>query len=53
MRTITAKDARRNFADVLNEVHFGRKRILITRSRKPLVVLISVKDYEEKFTKAK
>lgn len=53
MRAITAKEARRNFADVLNEVHFGRKRILITRSGKPLVVLISIKDYEEKIAKIK
>lgn len=48
MKTVTAKYARQNFAEVLNEVHFGRKKILITRSGKPLVVLISTKDYQNK-----
>jgi len=51
MRTVTAKYARQNFAELLNEVHFGRKKILITRSGKPLVVLISTKDYQGKSKK--
>lgn len=48
MKTVTAKYARQNFAEVLNEVYFGRKKILITRSGKPLVVLVSTKDYQNK-----
>ena len=44
MKTVTAKYARQNFAEILNEVHFGRKKILITRSGKPLVILISTRD---------
>ncbi len=48
MRTITAKYARQNFAEILNEVHFGRKRIVVTRSGKPLVVLISTRDFKDK-----
>lgn len=48
MKKVTAKYARQNFAEVLNEVHFGRKKILITRSGKPLVVLISTRDFKEK-----
>ncbi|MBI2017922.1 type II toxin-antitoxin system Phd/YefM family antitoxin [Candidatus Daviesbacteria bacterium] len=47
MKTITAKYARQNFSEVLNEVHFGRKKILITRSGKPVVVLTSTKDFKE------
>ena len=47
MKTVTAKYARQNFAEILNEVHFGRKKILITRSGKPLIVLVSTKDYEK------
>lgn len=46
MKTVTAKYARQNFAEILNEVHFGRKKILVTRSGKPLVVLVSMKEYE-------
>jgi len=48
MKTVTAKYARQNFAEILNEVHFGRKKIIITRSGKPLVVLISTRVYKEK-----
>ena len=46
--TVTAKYARRNFSEILNEVHFGRKKIVITRSGKPLVVLTSTKDLDSK-----
>ncbi len=48
MKTVTAKYARQNFAEILNEVHFGREKIVITRSGKPLVVLTSTKDDKEK-----
>lgn len=47
MKTITAKYARQNFAEILNEVHFGKKKILITRSGKPLVILISTKSQQD------
>lgn len=46
MKTVTAKYARQNFAEILNEVHYGKKKILITRSGKPLIVLSSVKDID-------
>ncbi|MBI4226061.1 type II toxin-antitoxin system Phd/YefM family antitoxin [Candidatus Roizmanbacteria bacterium] len=48
MKAVTAKYARQNFAELLNEVYYGRKKILITRSGKPLVVLTSVKDHKHK-----
>ncbi|MEK7617096.1 MAG: type II toxin-antitoxin system Phd/YefM family antitoxin [Patescibacteria group bacterium] len=48
MKTVTAKYARQNFAEILNEVHFGRKKITVTRSGKPLVILISTKEYKIK-----
>lgn len=44
MKTITAKFARQNFSEILNEVHFGRKKMVITRSGKPLVILTSTRD---------
>lgn len=48
MKTVSAKYARQNFADILNEVHFTRKKITITKSGKPMVVLISTKDQQFK-----
>lgn len=51
MRTISAKEARQQFAQLLNEVYFGHKKILITRSGKPLVVVMSIKEYDEKIKK--
>lgn len=48
MKSVTAKYARQNFAELLNEVHYGQKKILITRSGKPLVVLVSVKESQNK-----
>ena len=51
MKTVTAKYARQNFAEIINEGHFGRKKILITRSGKPLVILTSIKDLLEKIKK--
>ncbi len=47
MKTVSAKYARQNFAEILNEVYYGHKKILISRSNKPLVVLSSVKGYQE------
>lgn len=48
MRTVTAKYARRNFAEIINEVHFGRKKIIITKSGKPMVILVSTKEQPQK-----
>ncbi len=48
MKSVTAKYARQNFAELLNEVYYGQKKILITRSGKPLVILVSVKESQNK-----
>ena len=45
MKTVSVKYARQHFAELLNEVHFGHKKILLTRSGKPLVMLVNIKDY--------
>lgn len=39
---MTAEEARRNFADILNEVGFGGEQILITRHGKPVAKLVPV-----------
>lgn len=46
MKTVTAKYARQNFAEIINEAHFGRNKILITKSGKPMVILTSTKDID-------
>jgi len=48
MKTVTAKYARQNFAEILNEVYYGGKKILVTRSGKPLIVLSSVIEYKKR-----
>lgn len=48
MKTVTAKQARQNFSELLNEVSFGNKKILITRSGKPLVIMVSAKEQYDK-----
>lgn len=48
MKTVTAKYARQNFAEVLNEVYYGDKQIIITKSGKPMVTLTSIKKTAKK-----
>ncbi len=42
MKTVTAKQARQNFSELLNEVYYGGVTILITRSGKPMVTITGV-----------
>ena len=44
MTTITAKEARRSFADLLARAAYGNERITLTRNGKPIAVLVSVQD---------
>ena len=48
MKTITALELRKKLGSVLNEVAQKSEQVTISRANKPLAVLISVKDYEEK-----
>lgn len=43
MRTVTAKQARQNFADIIDEVHYTGIPVTITKSGKPVVILTSTK----------
>lgn len=45
--TMTAAEARDNFAEVLNRVSYGQERILVTRHGKGLAAVISVDDLEQ------
>ena len=44
METITASEARANFAEILGRVSFGKERITIERSGKPVALLVPVPD---------
>lgn len=44
MKKVTAKYARQNFAEIINEVFYGKKKIVITRSGKPVVVVTKVEE---------
>ena len=46
MKQMTAEDARRQFADLLNRVGFKGEQILITRHGKPIAKLVPVTDEE-------
>ena len=46
MSTITAREARRTFADVLARAAYGKERITVTRNGKPVAVLVPVEDAE-------
>lgn len=44
MSTVSAKEARRTFADLLARAAYGKERITLTRNGKPIAVLVSVED---------
>lgn len=48
MKTITALDLRKKLGSVLDEVSKKQEQVVISRGNKPLAVLISVSDFEEK-----
>lgn len=44
MDYMSAEEARRNFADLLNEVRYQGKQIIITRHGKPVAKLVPLDD---------
>ncbi|MFF8422913.1 type II toxin-antitoxin system Phd/YefM family antitoxin [Streptomyces sp. NPDC015680] len=50
MKQMTAEEARRNFADLLNEVGFRGEEVVVTRHGKPIAKLVSAEaDESEPF----
>jgi len=47
---IGAREARRNFADMLGRVHFGKETIILERSGKPMAAMIPIDLYEQLIT---
>lgn len=51
MKTMTALDLRKKLGSVLNDVSKKGEQVIISRANKPLAVMISVEEYEEKVLK--
>jgi prevent-host-death family protein len=46
MSTIAAREAREEFADLLNRAAYAHERVIITRNGRPVAALISTADLE-------
>ena len=44
MDKVTTADARKNFADIVNQVAYGKEPIILTRRGKELAALVSIDD---------
>lgn len=51
MKTMTALDLRKKLGSVLNDISLRKEQIIISRANKPLAVMISIDEYEEKVLK--
>jgi len=51
MKTVTALDLRKKLGSVLNSVAENHEAVTITRANKPLVVIISPDEYQDKVLK--
>ncbi len=45
-KTITTADARKNFADIVNIVAYGKEPIVLTRRRQEIAALISIEELQ-------
>ena len=43
-KTITTADARKNFADIVNKVAYGKESIILTRRGQEIAALISIEE---------
>lgn len=52
MKTVTALDLRKKLGSVLNAVADKHEPVTITRANKPLAVIISAEEYQDKVVRA-
>lgn len=45
-RTITTADARKNFADIINTVAYGKEPVVLTRRGQEIAALISIEELQ-------
>lgn len=46
IKTVTAKEARDNFTDILGMVYYGKQPVVIEKKGRPFAVVISPEEYE-------
>jgi prevent-host-death family protein len=51
MKTMTALDLRKKLGSILDDVSRKKEQVVISRANKPLAVMISIDEYEEKILK--
>jgi prevent-host-death family protein len=51
MKTMTTLDLRKKLGSTLNDVSRKKEQVVISRANKPLAVMISIDEYEEKILK--
>ena len=51
MRTVTTLDLRKKLGSVLNSVAEGHEAVTVTRANKPLAIIISPDEYQDKVLK--
>ncbi len=51
MKTMTTLDLRKKLGGILNDVSRRKEQVIISRANKPLAVLISMSEYEDKILK--
>jgi prevent-host-death family protein len=51
MKMMTALDLRKKLGSTLNDVSRKKEQVIISRANKPLAVMISIDEYEEKILK--
>lgn len=51
MQTLTTMDLRKNMGEILDKVAESNEPVMISRANKPLAVILSVAEYEEKVQK--
>ncbi len=44
METVTVAEARKNFSELMAQVAYTRKRVLVERRGKPMMALVSIED---------
>ena len=44
MNTISTADARKDFADIINQVSYGSEQVLLTRRGKEVAAIVSVEE---------
>lgn len=51
MQTLTTMDLRKNLGEILDKIAENNEPVMISRANKPLAVILSIAEYEEKVQK--